>query len=103
MTLQEFFGVIENSDRIRIIKDGADVFTGYLVGFSPLVYKVSTEQERALFEKYKDEQIKKFRAVPEIRHRRWKELNLMKPLEPDETPDFSFSDLQMTLYYTIYL
>lgn len=95
MTLQEFFGVIENSDRIRIIKDEADVFTGYLATFRP--------QKRELFEQYKDEQIKKFRAVPEIRHKHWEELNLMKPLEPDETPDFSFSDLQMYLYYTIYL
>lgn len=32
-----------------------------------------------------------------------KELNLMSPLKPDETPDFRFQELQMKLYYTIYL
>lgn len=36
-------------------------------------------------------------------HRKWKELNLMSPLRPDETPDFRFQELQMKLYYTIYL
>ena len=47
--------------------------------------------------------VKKFRAVPEITHRRWKELGLMKPLEPDQTAQYKFSDLQMSLYYTIYI
>lgn len=39
----------------------------------------------------------------QITHRKWKELNLMSPLKPDETPDFRFQELQMKLYYTIYL
>lgn len=42
-------------------------------------------------------------AVPEITHRRWKELGLMKPLEPEQTAQYKFSDLQMSLYYTIYI
>lgn len=103
MTLQEFFGVLENSDRIRIIKDGEDVFTGYLAMFKSLGHKLMTEKERTWFEQCKDVTVKKFSAVPEIRHKRWKELKLMRPLEPDETPDFSFCDLQMTLYYTIHI
>jgi site-specific DNA-cytosine methylase len=48
-------------------------------------------------------EVKKFRAVPEITHRRWKELGLMKPLEPEQTAQYKFSDLQMSLYYTIYI
>ena len=31
------------------------------------------------------------------------ELGLMKPLEPDQTAQYKFSDLQMSLYYTIYI
>lgn len=50
-----------------------------------------------------EHEVKKFRAVPEITHRRWKELGLMKPLEPDQTAQYKFSDLQMSLYYTIYI
>lgn len=47
------------------------------------------------------QQGKRFRAVPEIRHKRWRELNLMQPLKPEETPDYSFRDLQMCIYHTI--
>ena len=32
-----------------------------------------------------------------------KELGLMKPLEPEQTAQYKFSDLQMSLYYTIYI
>jgi hypothetical protein len=56
-----------------------------------------------LYEQYKFDEVVKFRAVPEITHRKWKELNLMSPLRPDETPDFKFQELQMKLYYTIYI
>lgn len=55
------------------------------------------------YRKYSEHEVKKFRAVPEITHRRWKELGLMKPLEPDQTAQYKFSDLQMSLYYTIYI
>ena len=32
-----------------------------------------------LYEQYKFDEVVKFRAVPEITHRKWKELNLMSP------------------------
>lgn len=100
MTLQEFMSTLENSDRLRIIKDDKEVFTGFLALLSP-VQGLGGNAE--LFDRYKDETVKKFRAILEITHKRWKELKLMKPLEPEQTPEFSFSDLQMSLYYTIYL
>lgn len=55
------------------------------------------------YRKYSEHEVKKFRAVPEITHRRWEELGLMKPLEPEQTAQYKFSDLQMSLYYTIYI
>lgn len=70
------------------------MFVGFLG-----VLRLKTE----LFDSIKGETVRKFRSVMEITHKRWKELNLMRPLEPDETPDFSFSDLQMSLYYTFYI
>lgn len=94
MTVGELFETIENPDRVRIVQQGEDVFVGYLG---------MLKSDTKVFDKIKDETVSKFRAVPEIRHRRWKELNLMRPLEPDETPDFAFSDLQMSLYYTIHI
>lgn len=95
MTVQDFVNVIENSDMMRIIKDGKDLFIDYRASLR--------FEDSGLFESIKHEEIRKFRAVPEIRHREWKERNLMPPLTPDETPDFSFRDLQMKLYYTIYI
>lgn len=35
--------------------------------------------------------------------RKWRKRGLMAPLQPQETPEYSFSDLQMNLYNTIYL
>jgi hypothetical protein len=99
MILQELIDTLDNSDCLRVIKDDKEIFVGYVAIFSMKI----KSQEMNLFEQYKQETVKKFKAVPEIRHRRWKELNLIKPLMPEETPNFSFSDLQMSLYYTIYL
>lgn len=77
MTLADLLNTLESADMLRIIKGD--------------------------YEQYKFDEVVKFRAVPEITHRKWKELNLMSPLRPDETPDFKFQELQMKLYYTIYL
>lgn len=52
MTVEEFIGTLESSDRLRIIEGKAEVYVGYLAAFKP-------------FDK--------------------------------------FSDLQMSLYYTIYI
>lgn len=94
MTLEEFIKLLDNSDRMRILKDQKEVFIGWLAMLA---------MHNEMYEEIRTDAVKKFRAVPEIRHRQWKERNLMKPLEPDETPEFLFSDLQMNLYYTIYL
>lgn len=94
MALEEFVKLLENSDRLRILKDGKEVFVGWLAML--VMYN-------EMYERMRTDAVKKFKAIPEIRHRQWKERNLMKPLEPDETPEFLFSDLQMNLYYTIYI
>lgn len=96
---KELIDTLESSDRLRIIKDGADVYVGYLAEFRPFAdHKICEE-----YRKYSEDMVKKFRAVPEITHKRWQELGLIKPLEPDQTAQYKFSDLQMSLYYTIYI
>lgn len=99
MTVKEFISTLESSDRLRIIENKTDVYTGYLAVFRPFANHEISEEYR----KYSGREVKKFRAVPEITHRRWEELGLMKPLEPDQTAQYKFSDLQMSLYYTIYI
>ena len=95
MTVKEFIGTLESSDRLRIIEDEAEVYVGYLAAFRPFADHEISEEYR----KYSEHEVKKFRAVPEITHRRWEELGLMKPLEPDQTAQYKFTCLiQTTLW-----
>nr|DAH16681.1 MAG TPA: hypothetical protein [Caudoviricetes sp.] len=41
--------------------------------------------------------------IPDISHKRWEELHLLPPIEPERLAEYRFSDLQMTIYYTIYI
>lgn len=99
MTLEQQLDILENSDMLRVIKNDKEIYVGYLASFAPKAGNRDCE----IYEQHKSDKVVRFRAVPEIKHRKWRELNLMSPLQPDETPDFRFSDLQMKLYYTIYL
>lgn len=94
MTLREFLETLTSPDMLRIVKDGKSVFVGYL-GL------LKTEKE--LLETYGGQQVQRFRAVPEVTHRKWEKLALAPPLRPDETPDYYFKDLQMKLYYQIHI
>ena len=95
----EEIGEYATKERLRIIEGKAEAYVGYLAAFKPFADHEISEEYR----KYSGHEVKKFRAVPEITHKRWKELGLMKPLEPDQTAQYKFSDLQMSLYYTIYI
>lgn len=91
--LKDFLAVLHQSDRLQIIKDGKTIYTGYL---ALIVHNPQIEAEM-------DAVITLFRAVPEIKHKQWRERGLMAPMEPEEMPQYAFSDLQMQLYYTIYI
>ncbi len=99
MTLEEFVRVIDNSDRLRIIKDEQEVYVGFLALLAPVYGWDGNE----VYKRMRNDEVKKFRAIPEVCHKKWKDLNLMRPLQPEETPDFSFSDMRFSVYYTIYL
>jgi len=99
MTLEDFVKVIDNADRLRVLQCGKEVFVGFLA----LLVPVHGHGGNEVYESIRREEVRKFRAVPEICHKKWEELNLMRPLQPEEMPEFSFSDLQMSLYYTLYL
>lgn len=96
MTLQDIVGILENPDRLRIIKDKEDLFVGWRA-------TLVMDKDNEFMQKYGQEEMKKFRAIPEIRHKQWKEKGLMQPLQPEQLAEYSFSDLQMSLYYTIYI
>lgn len=87
------FAPIGQIANYKIIKDGKTIYTGYL---ALIVHNPQIEAEM-------DAVITLFRAVPEIKHKQWRERGLMAPMEPEEMPQYAFSDLQMQLYYTIYI
>lgn len=95
MTLNDLLDILKGSDRLRIIRNGEDIFVGFLGMLS-----LAGQQEYGLsgLEKVTD-----LRASPEIRHKDWKEKGLDAPIQPEEAPLYSFADLRMQLYYKITL
>ena len=93
MTVKEQIAVFDSAVRLQIMKGETELYLGYLANF-----QYCQEIESIL-----EAEVIKFKAIPEIKHKQWKEKRLMQPLEPNETPQYSFSDLQMSLYYTIYI
>lgn len=49
------------------------------------------------------EEVTRIKEKVDITHKRYKELGLTQPLHPEETPNYSFSDLQLTIYREIIL
>ena len=72
MTLADLLNTLESADMLRIIKGGEEMFVGYLALFAQEVGHTNC----TLYEQHKNDTVVKFRAVPEITHRKWKELNL---------------------------
>lgn len=89
ITVREFLKTLTGPDQIKIVKDKEILFVGYRADGKEIPPECL------------DAEMKLFRSEPEIRHREWKKRGLMPPLEPDQTPDFKFSDLEMKLYYKI--
>lgn len=89
--VKDLMGMLAGSDRIRIVESGKELYIGFIANFTP--YEV--------FGQLKDKTVKRFHPHIELRHKRWKEMGLTGPVHPDQTPDYIFSDLQMTTYYDI--
>lgn len=103
MTLEQFIEPIHNITKIRIVKgkgnryetSEADIYIGWL--------GILREDKSQISKEIWQSEVKDFVAVPDIRHKDWQKLGLMKPLEPGEHPQYKFSDLTMTLYYTFFV
>ena len=87
-TVEQLFWTLTGPDRVRLIREKEVVADNYQ-GLIP--------------KEFNAEIVKRVRCIPELRHKRQKELNLDPPLHPEDTPAYSFSDLEMRLYYDIYI
>ena len=93
MTLEEVLEKMTGPDRIRIMKGKEEVYAGF----------VGTFKYRAEHGEYLKAEVEQLGATLDVAHRNYKEKGLMPPLHPEHTPDYSFSDLQTTLYFKITL
>ncbi|MCC2776084.1 hypothetical protein LK520_08230 [Blautia sp. DFI.4.84] len=62
MTVEEFIGTLESSDRLRIIEGKAEVYVGYLAAFKPFADHEISEEYR----KYSEHEVKKFNLRKKI-------------------------------------
>ena len=60
-------------------------------------YFANMEVDKDIVAQIGDAEVKRFRAIPEITHRKYKERGLIAPMKPEETPDYSFRDLQLCM------
>lgn len=91
MELRKILELLSDADRLRIYKGKEPIFNGYkalLKGRDELILNNT---------------VKALRFEPEIRHKDWKALGLIPPLTPEDTVNYSFSDLEIRLYYDIIL
>lgn len=86
MTVGEVRKVIRPSSRAIIQQAGQILYIGWF-------HEIPQDLNQST--------VKEIEAIPEMRHRQWKAKNLLSPLNPKETQDYSFTDLQMKLYYKI--
>lgn len=99
MTLKEILGIMRNYDLLRIVKDGQDVYVGYL----GLLIPGCGHDENEIYEKLKNDEVERIAILDEVKHKHWNELDLEKPLLPENPADYEFKDLQLTIYRVIYL
>ncbi len=100
MILQSQLEVINNSCRVRVIDrvgDGVVIFDNY----KALAIGADGKLGGQLRRDYLDYEVEVLKIVPEINHKRAKELGLQMPLHPEDTPAYTFSDLELRLYYEI--
>lgn len=99
MILKELLEVLSGPDELLIVREAekeADeeiLYKGYK-GL-PICNLIPAE--------LMEETVTRFSFYPEIKHREWEKRNLMPPIDPDKTPNFKYKDLQITIYYKIFL
>lgn len=79
MTVKDVMTLLESPDRVRVIKDGEEIYNQYFANM---------EVDKDIVAQIGDAEVKRFRAIPEITHRKYKERGLIAPMKPEETPDY---------------
>ena len=100
MKIKELISVLSWPDNLRIIRgERQEVYRGYLANLNNNKHEIDWKRAGITGE----EEVKSFRVQHDISHKRWRELHLLPPIEPARLAEYRFRDLQMTIYYTIYI
>ncbi|RKM61012.1 hypothetical protein D6855_03700 [Butyrivibrio sp. CB08] len=101
MNLQSQLSVIDHSCRVRILDQR--ITNTFVVFDSYKALAIDSEGKLGgnLDREYLGYKVLKLRMIPEINHKRAKELGLIESMHPEDTPAYSFSDLELRLYYEI--
>ena len=67
MTVKDIMTLLESPDRVRVIKDGEEIYNRYFANM---------EVDKDIVAQIGDAEVKRFRAIPEITHRKYKERGL---------------------------
>lgn len=94
MKVFELINTLENSDRVRIYKDGQAQFINWAFEFKENHDKYNLSGE---------ETVEKFRATVEKTHKEWKKRGLTPPTEIKIPPRYIAGDMNISLYYDIYI
>jgi hypothetical protein len=93
--LFELLRVIPSSARMRILdKRGEEVFRGYRGN-------LDERQIKLLPFGYTDAEVRRFVFSTDIYAKDYEKRGLMPPIDPEAVPDYSFSDLNLIIYYEI--
>ena len=101
MTLDQLVDVANDQpQRWMIYEEKEQIFIGWIW---ELKDQVLEPREKELYQRIKDREVGQFKFHLDIKHKQWEEKKLMKPLMPDETPQYLFSDLRLDMYYEVHL
>lgn len=92
ITVEQALSYTRAGDRVQIIDGETEIYTGY----ASLLHEETKERIAHRL-------VKKYHYSLDIRHKDWKRRGLMPPIEPEETAQYSFSDLQLSVYTMIYI
>ena len=92
MNFEQALRYLVGSDRVILHEDEKEVFTGY-ASLIPQEIK----------ERLAGKEVTGYRCHLDIKHKEWAKRGLMPPIQPDELAQYNFSDLQLSLYYCIYV
>lgn len=101
MQFFDFMERIHPSSRIRIIRDDELIFQGYQSIFIMQMQKGTDEKKVRIAEENPD--VEKVKLYTEFASKKWKEKGLIPPLDPEALPEYSFSDLNLSIFFEIHL